>query len=84
MASGSYLLPYEIMLGAVWTLRSTMPFSARAGRDLNNDGVTTTDYVPGTTRNMGNREEGQCGVIYDSDNERLHCCLRDRHLVVPI
>ena len=55
MASGSVLLPYDINLGGVWTLRSTMPFSARAGRDLNGDGVATTDYVPGTTRNQGNR-----------------------------
>jgi hypothetical protein len=40
----------------VWTLRSSMPFSARAGRDLNNDGAANTDYVPGTTRNIGNRD----------------------------
>jgi hypothetical protein len=53
------LLPYDISLGAVWTLRSTMPFSARAGIDLNADGSTVngqhTDYVPGTTRDQGNR-----------------------------
>jgi hypothetical protein len=36
-----------------------MPFSARAGRDLNNDGAANTDYVPGTTRNMGNRNTGE-------------------------
>jgi hypothetical protein len=36
-----------------------MPFSARAGRDLNNDGAAATDYVPGTTRNMGNRQTGE-------------------------
>ena len=59
VGSGSILLPYDISLGAVWTLRSTMPFSARAGIDLNADGSTVngqhTDYVPGTTRNQGNR-----------------------------
>ena len=55
VASGSYLMPYDIMLGAVWTLRSTMPFSAYAGVDLNRDGAAGTDYVPGTTRNQGNR-----------------------------
>jgi hypothetical protein len=55
VASGSVMLPFEINLGGVWTLRSTMPLSARAGRDLNNDGVANTDYVPGTTRNQGNR-----------------------------
>ena len=58
VASGSVLLPYDINLGGVWTLRSTMPFSARAGVDHNGDGVNT-DYVPGTTRNLGNRENGQ-------------------------
>ena len=54
VSSGSVLLPWEVTAGAVWTVRSTMPFSARAGRDLNNDGATT-DYVPGTSRNQGNR-----------------------------
>jgi hypothetical protein len=56
VASGSYLLPWDINVGAVWTLRSSMPFSARAGRDLNNDGAANTDYVPGLTRNIGNRD----------------------------
>jgi hypothetical protein len=36
-----------------------MPFSARAGRDLNGDGNSSTDYVPGTTRNIGNRENAR-------------------------
>ena len=36
-------------------MRSAMPFSATAGKDLNNDGATT-DLVPGTTRNSGNRD----------------------------
>ena len=58
VASGSVLLPYDITLGGVWTLRSTMPFSARAGRDLNNDGATT-DFVPGLTRNVFNRGNNQ-------------------------
>lgn len=55
VSSGSVLLPWDVTVGGVWTIRSTMPFSARAGRDLNNDGATT-DYVPGTTRNQGNRD----------------------------
>src|SRR5262245_47450036 len=54
VASGSVLLPYEINLGAVFTARSTMPFSAIAGVDLNGD-ANITDYVPGTTRNQLNR-----------------------------
>jgi carboxypeptidase family protein len=54
VSSGAVLLPLDVTLGGVWTIRSSMPFSARAGRDLNNDGATT-DYVPGTTRNTGNR-----------------------------
>jgi hypothetical protein len=63
VASGSMLLPYDVTLGAVWTLRSTMPFTARAGRDLNRDGNNSAtaggDYVPGTTRNMGNRDNAR-------------------------
>ena len=31
------------------------PFTARAGRDLNDDGATT-DFVPGTTKGIGNRD----------------------------
>ncbi|MBI4888757.1 MAG: TonB-dependent receptor [Acidobacteria bacterium] len=55
VASGSVLLPFDVNVGGVWTLRSTMPFSARAGIDLNADGAAGSDYVPGTTRNQGNR-----------------------------
>jgi hypothetical protein len=54
VASGSVLLPYDVTLGAVFTARSTMPFSAIAGVDLNGD-ANVTDYVPGTTRNVFNR-----------------------------
>jgi len=55
VASGSVLLPYDITLGAVWTARSQLPWSALAGRDLNNDSFNT-DLVPGTTRNSGSRD----------------------------
>jgi outer membrane receptor protein involved in Fe transport len=55
VTSGSVLLPFDINLGAVWTLRSSLPFSALAGKDLNGDGLNT-DYVPGTTRDQGNRD----------------------------
>jgi hypothetical protein len=51
VASGAVLLPGDVTLGGVWTYRSTMPFSAIAGRDLNGDGQVT-DYVAGTTRAM--------------------------------
>lgn len=54
VTSGAILLPYEITFGAVWTIRSSLPFRADAGRDVNGDGFVT-DYVPGTTRNQGNR-----------------------------
>jgi len=56
VASGSVMLPFEINLGAVFTARSTMPFSAIAGQDLNGD-ANITDYVPGTTRNQFNRPD---------------------------
>ena len=55
VASGGYLLPGNFTLGVVWTLRTTAPFSARAGRDLNGDGANT-DYVPGTHKGQGNRD----------------------------
>jgi len=55
VASGAYQLPADVILGMVWTLRSTAPFSARAGVDLNGDGAIT-DYVPGTHKGQGNRD----------------------------
>jgi hypothetical protein len=55
VTSGAYLLPGDVTLGMVWTLRSASPFSARAGRDLNADGAVT-DFVPGTTKGVGNRD----------------------------
>jgi hypothetical protein len=55
VASGAVMLPWDITVGTIWTLRSTMPFSALAGADLNGDAVAD-DYVPGTTRAMGNRD----------------------------
>ena len=48
------MLPLDVTLGAVWNYRSSRPFSAVAGVDLNRDGAVT-DYVPGTTRNVFNR-----------------------------
>jgi len=53
VASGAVLLPYDVNLGAVWTYRSTLPFSALTGT-FGVDGQPL--YVPGTTRNQGNRD----------------------------
>jgi hypothetical protein len=50
VSSGSVTVPAGVQVGAVWTLRSKMPFSALAGLDLNSDG-SVSDYVPGTSRN---------------------------------
>jgi hypothetical protein len=54
VASGSLLLPASVTIGGVFSYRSTMPFSALAGIDINGDG-NVTDYVPGTNRNAFNR-----------------------------
>jgi hypothetical protein len=54
VASGAVELPWHVQFGAVFTLRSSLPFSAVAGRDVNGD-TFVTDYVPGTTRNQGLR-----------------------------
>ena len=55
VASGAYMLPAGVQIGAIWAIRSSMPFNAVAGADLNGDGVVS-DFVPGTTRAMGNRD----------------------------
>ena len=54
IASGSVLLPGDVTIGLIWSLRSELPWSATAGRDLNGDGFGS-DLVPGTTRNAGSR-----------------------------
>jgi len=52
VASGTVNLPAKFVLGAIWTVRSSLPFSAF---------ITATDadgiraYVPGTSRDQGNR-----------------------------
>ncbi len=55
--SGGFQLPSDVVLGVIWNFRTTTPFSARAGTDLNGDG-TNNDFVPGTTKDMGNRQNG--------------------------
>lgn len=54
VASGSVLLPWDMTIGALYTYRTQLPWSATAGRDLNGD-TFNTDLVPGTTRNSGSR-----------------------------
>ncbi|HTP35677.1 MAG TPA: carboxypeptidase regulatory-like domain-containing protein [Candidatus Acidoferrales bacterium] len=55
VASGSVLLPWKFTLGAIWQLRSALPFSAfTSTTDV--DGLA--QYVPGTSRNQGNRNNG--------------------------
>ena len=53
VASGTFLFPGKVMVGAIWNLRSSLPFNAFSG-SVNADG--TTQYVPGTSRNQGNRK----------------------------
>ena len=52
VAAGSVQLPWGLTLGAIWTVRSSLPFSAFS-TVVNADG--TTQYAPGTSRNQGNR-----------------------------
>lgn len=51
VASGSFQLPWRIIVGGIWTLRSSLPFSAFSNSFI--DGAR--QYVPGTTRDQGNR-----------------------------
>jgi hypothetical protein len=62
VASGYARIPYDISLGAVWTIRSALPFDALSGVDLTGDG--TVDRVPGVTRNMAGRDsEGTARLL---------------------
>src|ERR1041385_815878 len=53
VASGSAELPWKVTVGTIWQLRSSIPFNALSNI-LDADGVR--QYVPGTTRNQGNRD----------------------------
>jgi Carboxypeptidase regulatory-like domain len=52
VASGSTNLPWKFNLGVIWQIRSSLPFSAYSTAQV--DGIT--QYIPGLTRNMGNRD----------------------------
>jgi hypothetical protein len=54
VASGSGRLPGGITAGAVWTIRTALPYDASSGVDFTGDGVV--DRVPGATRNMAGRD----------------------------
>jgi hypothetical protein len=49
--SSSILTRYGFTVGGIYTLRSSLPFSAQTGVDNNADGAIT-DYVPGTLKNQ--------------------------------
>jgi hypothetical protein len=55
VTSASVLLPWKINLGAIWQLRSTLPFNAFSTVQV--DGIT--QYVPGISRNLGNRDNAK-------------------------
>jgi Carboxypeptidase regulatory-like domain/TonB dependent receptor len=52
VSSGTVDLPLKLTLGAIWTAKSSVPFSALSAT-FNADGAQ--QYVPGTSRNQGNR-----------------------------
>ncbi|MCU1259495.1 MAG: hypothetical protein JWO80_2380 [Bryobacterales bacterium] len=55
VASGTAQLPWRITLGAFWQIRSALPFSAFS--TIQADGVT--QYIPGLSRNLGNRDNAK-------------------------
>ena len=69
VASGTARLPFDVTVGAVWTIRSALPYSALAGVDLNGDGVSNNDYVPGTTRNQAGRDSKNTSLVLQKVNE---------------
>jgi len=53
VSSGTVELPGRLTLGAIWTVKSSTPFSALAAT-FNANGIQ--QYVPGTSRDQGNRD----------------------------
>jgi hypothetical protein len=52
VASGSVIIPGNVTLGVIWQLRSTLPFSALTAAT---DADGNAQYVPGTSRDQGDR-----------------------------
>jgi len=77
---GSFLLPWDLTLGVVWTGRSPLPWSATAGRDLNRDGFNS-DLVPGTSRNSGGRDLNLTAErLAGAERARRRQRIADRHV----
>lgn len=68
VTSGFVNLPGKFTLGAIWQLRSALPFSA-ASAVLDADG--NRQYVPGTSRNQGNRDLSPAAVNAYRDSLHL-------------
>jgi hypothetical protein len=66
VASGSARLPYALTVGAVWTLRTALPYDAVSNVDFTGDGVV--DLVPGATTNMGGRDSAGTAKLLDLVN----------------
>jgi hypothetical protein len=52
IASGPTNVPWKLNLGAIWQARRSLPFNAVSTVQV--DGIT--QYIPGRSRNMGNRD----------------------------
>jgi outer membrane receptor protein involved in Fe transport len=66
VASGTARLPFSLTFGAVWTIRTALPYSALSGFDFTGDG--TVDFVPGTTRNMAGRDSTNTAKLLELVN----------------
>ena len=53
--------------GAVWTIRTALPYSALSGVDFTGD--TTIDFVPGTSRNQAGRDSNGTAYVLQKVNE---------------
>jgi outer membrane receptor protein involved in Fe transport len=67
VASGSARLPFGLTAGAVWTIRTALPYDASSNVDLTGDG--TVDPVPGVTTNMGGRDKNGTARLLELVNE---------------
>jgi hypothetical protein len=55
VASGTVELPWKFTVGALWQIRSSLPFSVFSTVQV--DGVT--QYIPGLSRDLGNRDNAK-------------------------
>ena len=82
VASGAMQLPSDVVLGLIWNFRTSTPFSARAGVDLNGDGAGGATDVLKDDGHLDGRPVRWCRGLQRIDD--VEVCIEDEAHEQPI